>query len=343
MNDLRARIQLVYRNQDVTRDVSPCVESVEFTDSLDKADDLQITLADPDRLWIRTWAPTAGAVLELTIYQRQRQENGTNGTDGTYGERALPCGRFHLDTCSSGGGSVTIKGTSADLSIALRKTDHTRAWEHASLVRVLSDVAKGAGLTLQWLGHVNPTYKRIEQRRESDMAFVTRIANNEDLLVKVIKGTLVVTAPSDYEASAPVMKLGIDDARVVSWDLETQVVDSYSGVLVKYRHAKEHKVHEYLLKIPGAPEGSPTLHINKRCESVAQAQRMAKAALGQNHRSLSGGSITLLGNTAMLAGLNIELDASWGIHAGKYSLPEVKHTLWPYQTVLTPRGVYTVE
>lgn len=331
----RAWVQLLYNNQDVTRDVSPFVESIEFTDALDAADDLQITMADPERVWIRGWAPSKGASLGLVIFRKAARQVSQ-----------LSCGTFYLDTCKYVGGVVTIGASSADLSKALRKQDRSRAWEQVSLRRVLEDVARTAGLQLQYLWQQNPTYKRIEQRKESDLAFVQRIARNEDLLLKVTNGKLVVTPPSDYETAPAATTFSIDDPRISSRpELSSQIVDNYGKVRLRYRHSQDCKVHEYEYTVPGAPEDAPTLEIHRRCESVAQAERMAKAALGRNHRACTVGSFTLFGDTSLVAGLNIELDASWGIYAGKYALPEVKHSYsrtGGYVTEISPRGVYAV-
>ena len=332
MNDLRTRLQLIYNTTDITQEIQQFVESVDFTDSLDKADDLQINLTDDGRLWIRTWSPKKGATLTCTIYQ------SINGS-----ETALPCGVFHIDTVGLSGKTVSIKATSADFNVQMRKENHTRHWENVSLSRVLLDVATGAGLTLDYMAKADPVYARIEQKGEADIAFCERIAKAEDLMIKVYKGKLIVISASAYEQNDAIMRLSIDDERIISRDIEYQIVDEYSAVAVKYRHPRENKVHEYTYKIPGAKADAPTLHINRRCESPAQAERLAKAALGQNNRVLTNGNITMIGSPSVLAGSNIELDSTWGVLAGKYSLPEVHHALWPYITGISLKGIYSTE
>jgi phage protein D len=327
----RVSVQIKYNLVDITRDITPYVTGMAYTDGLEKADDLQVNLADPEGLWSGAWMPDKNARLTVDI---RVEEDGQRHT--------LPCGLFFIDTVSESGppASVSLKATSADLATNLRREEKVKAWEHVSLKRLFEDLAKNGNLKLSYLAKDNPVYRRIEQKKESDLSFAKRIAANEDLILKVTGDTLVVFEPGEFDAKPSVASFNKrDKTRVISWNLETQIVEAFNAVSVKYRSPQKKKSLEYVYKPAGAPAAGATLRLNIRCESVAQAQRYAKAHYERRNRHNGSGDITVMGDTRLVAGVNIDLDSSWGAYAGKYAVSEAVHSLWPYTTQLTIRRV----
>lgn len=326
---LSASVRVLYNQLDITRDITPYVQSVSYTDSVDQADDLQIALADPTGLWSGPWLPDKNARLTVEFISQLRSARSV-----------LHCGTFFIDTVRDSGppSVVTIKATSADLATNLRREEKTRAWEHVSLRKLFEDVAANGGLSLSYLANINPTYQRIEQKKESDLAFAQRLAANEDLRLKVAGASLVIFDVDEHASASEIVTFAKNgQTTVIGWELETQNSQAYSACVVKYRSPQKKALIEYAYRPPNPPEVGATLRVNQRCESIAQAQRVAKARLAAANRHVGTASMTVVGDTRLVAGANIRLDASWGSYAGKYAIEEAIHSLWPYATELKLR------
>lgn len=60
----RARVQVEYDGVDITEALSNGLLSLTYTDSTDKADDIQITVEDRDGNWRGPWYPKVAAKSE---------------------------------------------------------------------------------------------------------------------------------------------------------------------------------------------------------------------------------------------------------------------------------------
>ena len=68
-----------------------------------------------------------------------------------------------------------------------------------------------------------------------------------------------------------------------------------------------------------------TLKITSRCENKQQAILKAKAAMSKGDRGIEG-TIELIGNQYLVAGINIELKGI-GHFSGKYHISQAKHKI----------------
>lgn len=331
---MRTRLKVLYENVNITKDITPYVESCTFTDSLEEADDLQLNLTDPEGLWSGSWAPDQNAKLSVDIIQEIGEVRNV-----------LPCGLFYIDTCGEDGlpTVASIKATSADCSSSLRREAKTRAWENVSLQRIAQDVASAGGLSLQYLSGHNPTYKRIEQKAQSDLGFIQKLVNKEALRVKVSNSALVIFDPEEYDSQPALVtyskpKTGTE-SDVVGWNLASEVSLVYSACEVSYRDPKSKKLLSYTYAPPGAPSSGATLRKNVRCDSQAHAQRLAKGFYDQANRAARTAGLTVIGDTRLVVGVNIALDATWGRYAGKYAVEKATHAVWKYTTALELRRI----
>ena len=73
---------------------------------------------------------------------------------------------------------------------------------------------------------------------------------------------------------------------------------------------------------------SKELRVNRRFESLAEAQEAAKRELHDHNRRENTGSITMMGNPTAAAGLNIAIEDA-GVLSGKYHIDSVVHDYSP--------------
>ena len=128
--------KIVYSKKDITKDLAPYLLSLTYTDyAHGKADDLELRLADPEKLWLSDWYPVKGDKIEASL-----EVEGVT----------LRCGMFEVDKIEVGGppGEITIRAQSAIITKDLRLTKRTKAWENTSLQAISQEIANRAGLTL---------------------------------------------------------------------------------------------------------------------------------------------------------------------------------------------------
>jgi phage protein D len=80
-------------------------------------------------------------------------------------------------------------------------------------------------------------------------------------------------------------------------------------------------------RINGTSTKADVLKLHSRCENKEQAILKANAALNKN--SELEGTITIIGNPHIVAGLNIQLVGLYKLN-GKYHIKSVKHTIDKY-------------
>jgi phage protein D len=76
--------ELFYEKKNITKDVSPYVTNIEYTDyEHGQSDELQITFEDSGKQWQSSWLPSKGDSLRAYI--------------GYQSEKLLNCGTFEID------------------------------------------------------------------------------------------------------------------------------------------------------------------------------------------------------------------------------------------------------
>ncbi|ERL56130.1 phage late control D family protein [Psychrobacter aquaticus] len=168
---------LLYNNKTATHDIAESMIDASYVDHLSgEADELSITLADPDRLWMSDWYPNKGATLMFSI--------------GYEGEPLLDCGIFEIDeiTLNDAPNTVQIRALSAGVNDGLRTVKHV-AYDDQTLNEVIVKVARQLGYSVE--GKIAAL--RIERitQKETDLAFIKRLAITYGYAVKVIGKRLI--------------------------------------------------------------------------------------------------------------------------------------------------------
>lgn len=324
MGARRAGIRLLYNGTDITQDIAPWCLGVDFTDSIEQADDLQVKLFDDGR-WTDAWAPEFGAQLkaELIIEELGKRESA-------------PLGVFTIDEIASSGPprKASIKAVSADVSTNVRREEKTRAWENVSVRGIAETIAKNGGLSLMYLAAVNPTYTRKDQVKLSDLDFLVQLATREGLRVKVSDGKLIVIGQADIDSLPTSAGFYPGDGRLISWDFKCGISNSYAAAIVAYQDPATKKLLEYRYAVPNAPKTGQTYRVKRRCESLAEAQRVAVNEVARMNRWGQTGTIIVTGDARIAATSNIELLGLGSLIDGVWSVEEMGQKLWPHTTEL---------
>lgn len=318
MNTLRHSIEITYNNANISRDISADLLSFDYTDNESgKADDIKIKLKNEHLRWVNAWFPDKGATLKASIVRHQGGR-----TSSFY------CGTFQIDELDAtfSPNEFEIGGVSVPLDKRVRRDTKSKAWEKAALSEIAGYVANNGGLQLMFDVEVDPIYDRIDQRNESDLAFLQRVCNSEGISLKVTDEKLAVFSQKKYEGKAPILTIICGESDIVgSPKFSSQAYDLYKECKVSYFDPKKKKYISKTFSDPNVKSGE--LHkLNKRCESLAEAERLAKAKLRELNKGEFTGDMSLMGNFSLVSGAVVAVKG-FGRYDGNYLIETARHSV----------------
>lgn len=305
---------LEYEGKDISKDVSPYILQITYTDALQgESDSLEINLEDRDSRWKNGWWPQKGDKIKLQI--------------GYTGEKLVSCGTFTVDEVELNGppDTVSLRALSAGVKESLR-TKNTVAYEKQTLGQIAGGIAKKHSLKLT--GTVSDAKKnrrprRITQRDEHDLAFLKRLGEAEGVIFKISDEQIVWHDQDLLDAASTVTILDRKNLSRFTFRAKTDQV--YKACQVSYHDPKKKKLVTHTEKADGITTGD-TLKLNVRCESKDEAIIKAKAALRNKNGSQIEGSVALPGQPKLAAGSNIEV-TGLGVIDGTYQVVKARHNM----------------
>ncbi|MGO4890286.1 phage late control D family protein [Anaerobacillus sp. MEB173] len=319
----RSSVSVEYESIDITKEVSKDLKNFVYTDNASgESDDISLTLKDEKKKWINDWFPEKGDVITPVIHTLNWRKNGDT--------QKLPCGRFFVDEPEFSGrpSEVTIRAISSPLFTDFSQTDKSRTWNSITLKQIASDIAKRAGLTLQYIGNNNPRFSSVEQTETTDSSFLSALCEEEGLAMKVTDKKLVIFDEQEFEKRNAVAMIQEWSKNTLHYSFKSSLADTcYAGVNVKFRDTKTKKTIEYLYK---APNYKPKIHkiyqLNKKVESRAEAMKLAKRTLRNLNKKEVTGNLSVIGNVEILGATCVNLKG-FGKFDGKYFVEKSTHSI----------------
>lgn len=309
-----AKLQLLYNNKDISANLAGHVLSVEHEDNAGgKADDLRVTLEDRDDLWKNGWFPQKGAELKASFVCRSWP---SPGRDIVYN-----AGIFTLDEIESAGppDTITIKAAASDVTTSLRREKKTRPWENVTLEQIGQTIVRAGGMTLFYDSAEPVQFTRVDQREESDLAFLKRLAEAHGMNCKVAVGKVIMYACKEYDAMPAVLSLSRGDGCLRTWHFTSKTSEVYRACQVAYWDPDKKQEQVYVYEPPQAPASGQVLKINERVESMAAAMERARTELRKKNKMEVTAELSSWGLPEAKAGLNMSI-GGFGVFNGVYSL-----------------------
>lgn len=304
---LKPIFKIEYNQKDITKDVSNQVLNIEYTDfEHGQSDEITITFDDTQKLWQNSWIPAKGDSLRVFI--------------GYEGEKLLNCGIFEIDEIefATPPDILTVKAIATGITKALRQNNSV-AYENKTLKQIASEIAQKHSLTL--VGEIEDVrVERITQNQEKDLTFLKKLAEQYGYIFKIAEDNLVFYKTEKLTGADAAKILYKSDLSRIT--LTEKTSKNYKSVTVSYHNPKTGKKVTATAKNQNCVKGD-TLKINERCENKQQALLKAKAALAKGNNTIEG-SIDLVGNPNLVAGLNVELK-DLGYFSGKYHITQTRH------------------
>ncbi|HEH9401438.1 TPA: phage late control D family protein, partial [Aeromonas sobria] len=218
--------QLLIDGNDISAAIRPRLMSMTITDNRGfSADTIEVTLDDSDGLLAM---PRRGATMQAFI--------------GWQGQALVDKGTFNIDEVGHSGApdSLSIRGKSADLSGGMNKL-RERSWHNEYIGAIVEQLAARYGLTPS----VGEAFKgmmidHIDQTNESDLAFLTRMATEQDAIATVKSGRLMfIKAGNGTTASGkplPAITITRQDGDQHQFSVADR--DAYTGVTAYWQDNK---------------------------------------------------------------------------------------------------------
>ncbi len=327
----------VHRLKDKAAPINePRLTAFSYTDNAtEKADEVQLELQDREGAWHSDWWPAKGTSVVAGLVCSDWFGAGRGGR--------LDCGSFTVDEVKYEGppDKLTIKAVSASLNSELRDTTRTKGWENYTFRDLAAEIAAKNGLKLAYTGDPCP-FTRIDQREESDLAFLQRLATERGANLKVHDGTIYLFSAKlgDAQSASLTIRRSGDAFSPERFSFEEKSDDTdYSECSVSYRDPESGEVNKATFSPEGGGQaGEKPLTINQRVESLEAALRLGKAQLRQSNKVGSEGTVDIPGHPDARAGRTVALtgfgkfDGTWFVETSKHSLGD-----GGYRTSLTIR------
>lgn len=324
----RAGVDVTIGGHSATSILEPYLISLEYSDQAEgKSDEIRIDLHDRDGKWIGGWLPAKGTVIAATIRCRDWWGRGHDAT--------LACGSFVCDEMSISGppAKISIKGVSASLSGPLRETSRSEGWGGYSLKGVAAQIAKRHGMELYYDAEPHP-FSRQDQRGESDLAFLQRLAEDRGVALKVREGRLVLFDAAAAEARPAALafhRTSSADGLLAVAEYEFRRASEgtgYASAKIQYHDPSAGELYDETFApddATAAPDGK-TLDLDLRAESPADARALARGKLRQANKNELTGSFSVMGHPGLVAGITVEM-VDFGLFSGRYFVTKTTHSL----------------
>jgi len=304
---------LIYSGIDITSAVSPMITRISYRDYLSElSGEIDIEVEDHNQQWQSSWYPTLGDEVSLSI--------------GYAGESMLPCGDFQVDQVELNGppDRFMLRCLAAFITPALR-TANSVGYEGQTLLGIAQTIGAKYGLsTVSAPAGIDVAFQRITQKRESDVAFLKRLAVENGYAFTVRGSSLVFYEFAVLLATPPTMT--VNKTEVESFEFRNATYNTYGLAQVAYHNPLSKSL--ILESAVGAAE-TPAGEIRKivaRSENGQQALFRAQSATQASDLRLLQGSITMPGSAQMCSGNTIGI-SGFANFDGIYLITAAHHTI----------------
>jgi uncharacterized protein len=319
---------LTYQGINITSDIAPMVRAIHYLDRLGSASgELEFEFEDSEKLWQGPWYPALGDQVNLSI--------------GYQGDVLQPCGTFQVDELELNGppDALRLRCLAAFITPAMR-TLNSAGYEQQSLLSIAAMIARKYSLQLITAPNTpDLAFARVTQKRETDLEFLRRLAEEHGYDFTV-RGTLMVFyALEALESATPVLTIGRSDTLNFSFRNRTREI--YASAQIAYQDPVGKRLIEATQTSAQVIPTTNTLKLVTRCENGNQAAVKVAAGLHFNDMRFIEGAIEGPGNASLAAGITVALNG-WGVMDGSYLIESARHRIERasgYTTAIAARRV----
>jgi len=276
-NPRRATVEVRYAGRNITRQIRNTLINFVYTEKTHgEADELNISLNDRSGRWRNRWYPMRARGRNARLRAWIICENWFRQGD----RFRVYCGEFEVDSCdftsSANGDIFTIKALSTPTSSRLRRERKSRAWEGVTLRKVANDIARQNRMQLFYRVGEEIILDRVDQIRRSDLEFLTRLARDYGVAVKVSNGRIILFEEASLERRAPVvdyqraetsgnvLSRNFRPGNILNIKLSQSITEVVEETNVAYKNPRTGQVTSASFSPPGGASTGQRLQSNQR-------------------------------------------------------------------------------
>lgn len=306
---MKPDFRIVANGEDITALINDRLLTLRTVDKVGlEADEFELRMDDRDEA---VSLPARGATIEVYL-----------GYDGVL----VRMGRYTVDEVAVSGppSTIVVSGKAADMR-GSGKTVRNGAFEDMSLAAVVQQVAARNGW--EAVCTISDPVPRLEQRAESDLNFITRVARLYDCTAKVADGKLLVLRREGGVTASgkTVTPLDLHRRDLSRWQFRFSDRSTQSAVTTRYQDKKTGALQVLTLDNGNAPDGLPPVHTDRHIHpNKTAAEEAAKARLRAFNRSTAAVRLEMPGRTDLFAERKINvIDLKDGLN-GEYLCDSVE-------------------
>lgn len=225
------RVIVIFNKVDISDEIAHSISSLNYTDNSKNAiDDLEIELENLDYRWLKEWYPDENAQLLVGIHKEL--ENETNFLD---------LGTFYVDEPTFEDQKLTLKCLALPLDQNIRDQKNSVAWEKVTLKELVMQIANKHEMNAELYAE-NVFFERLDQNKETDLAFINRVVKEIGLNMKVSDDKIIIFDDEEMEKNDTIEVFNIKDYRIRSFSLKKKNKEIYDKVEVSYYDPDKKKV-----------------------------------------------------------------------------------------------------
>lgn len=316
MNARRTTAQIFINKTDVTKDLTPYLRGVNYTDNLSgEADTVELELADIEKIFLNDYAIERGDTIEITLIK--------NWSDV---EETLDLGSFEVDEInySYPPSVMRVKANSIPQNSYLRQVPESKSWEHVKLSSIAKDIADAAQMELFFRAD-DVEIDRAEQGEESALSFLEKLCRDNYLALKISDNQIIIFDEKELDGSEPALTVRAGDAILKRIDIKATLTEIYKACEVNYQHGKHAEKYSAKIEDPTKTSGK-TLKVNRKVNSQAEAERLAENELREKNKKELTLNLTCAGDFRLVAGNVLELK-DFGIFDGNWLIEKATHKI----------------
>lgn len=225
------RVIVIFNKVDISDEIAHSISSLNYTDNSKNAiDDLEIELENLDYRWLKEWYPDENAQLLVGIHEELETE--TNFLD---------LGTFYVDEPTFEDHKLTLKCLALPLDQNIRDQKNSVAWEKVTLKELVMQIADKHEMNAELYAE-NVFFERLDQNKETDLAFINRVVKEIGLNMKVSDDKIIIFDDEEMEKNDTIEVFNIKDYRIRSFSLKKKNKEIYDKVEVSYYDPDKKKV-----------------------------------------------------------------------------------------------------
>ena len=310
-----AYARMSFSGLDVTATIHDESKSLSYIDNASgTSDTIALSMVDPTERWIGPWMPSKGDRIRGFFGVESWAFDGDN--------RMLDAGLFVVDSLSYSGGmdgiNLSIGAVSQPADQGFMSEKRSKTWKDVTIEEIQSEIAERYGLSY-FYDAKEIKIKTKTQSKQTDSEFLAAITKEYGLALKVYSEKIVIFDQNEYMRRPPVAI--IDKMIMESWTSSVELVGSYTGAQVSYNDPTTEECTTYIFGQNGR-----MLKINQKCDSLADAQMIAKAAVFEANHGNMNVSFSIMGNPSIVASQVIAI-TGLGRFDGNYYIDKITHSL----------------